>query len=79
MVSKMRKPAGGNQPKAMKAMRVVGNEKRQIDWLDRTYHEFISAMRHEYKDYKAREESFRFRDEKTGRLGLASSHCIIFF
>ncbi len=78
MVSKMRKPACANEPKAMKVMKAAGNEIRKIDHLDRTYQEFCADILDEYKDYKIREESFKFRDRKTGRLGLASLHCIIF-
>ena len=46
---------------------------QSINHLGQTWAEFVDHLKEEYKDYKAREESFKTRDPKTGRLDFLTS------
>ena len=71
MAGKMRKPAAASAPSVKRpaaAKKGRPPAMRLIDHQGRTYPEFVAQVKEEYKDYKAREESFKTRCARTGRF-----------
>ena len=59
MPSKMRKPAAAAVKRPAAAMKGRGPTWQSINHLGQTWAEFVDHLKEEYKDYKAREESFK--------------------
>jgi len=64
----MRKPAAAAVKRPAAAMKGKEPTWQLINHLGQTWSEYVDHLKEEYKDYKAREESFKTRDPVSGRL-----------